>query len=87
MTNEHDDLDNEAAHEARTLEFIRLLVGKALDVYDVEVHPPTATTKPTITFDDDVYQALEERAARSGMTVHELVEAGLGSAMLLGRAQ
>jgi hypothetical protein len=82
ISDEHEDLDDEAAHEARTLEFIRLLMGKALDVYDVEVHPPTATSGPTITVDDDVCQALEERAARSGMTVQELVEAGLGSAML-----
>jgi hypothetical protein len=59
-----------------------LLVGKALDVYDVEVHPPTATRDATITVDDDVYQALEERAARSGMTAQELLEVGLGSAML-----
>jgi hypothetical protein len=43
MADEHEDLDDEAAHEARTLEFIRLLVGKALDLYKVEVHPPTAT--------------------------------------------
>ena len=82
MSDEHEDLDDEAAHEARTLEFIRLLVGKALDVYDVEVHPPTATRDATITVDDDVYQALEERAARSGMTTQELLEVGLGSAML-----
>jgi hypothetical protein len=46
---------------ARTLEFIRLLMGKSLDVYDMEVHPPTATRGPTITVDDDVYQAHEER--------------------------
>jgi hypothetical protein len=84
MADEHEDLDDEAAHEARTLEFIRLLVGKALDVYDVEVHPPTATRGPMITVDDDVYQALEERAARSGMTAQELLDAGLGAAMLLG---
>jgi hypothetical protein len=43
MTDKHEDVDDQARHEARTLEFIRLLVGKALDVYDVEVHPPTAT--------------------------------------------
>jgi hypothetical protein len=35
----------------------------------VEVHRPTATRDVTITVDDDVYQALEERAARSGITV------------------
>jgi len=57
-------------------------MGKALDVHDVEVHPPTATSGATITVDNDVYQALEERAARSGMTVQELVEAGLGAAIL-----
>jgi hypothetical protein len=84
MTDEHEDLDDEAAHEARTLEFIRLLVGKALDVYDVEVHPPTATGGATIIVDNDVYQALEERAARSGMTAQELLDAELGAAMLLG---
>jgi hypothetical protein len=82
MTDEHEDIDDQAAHEARTLEFIRLLMGKTLDVYDVEVHPPTPTRGPMITVDDDVYQALQERAAGSGMTVQELVEAGLGSAML-----
>ena len=43
MTDEHEDLDDEAAHEARTLEFIRPLMCKSLDVYDVEMHPPTAT--------------------------------------------
>jgi len=59
-------------------------MGKALDVYDVKVHPPTPTRGATITVDDDVYQALEERAARSGMTAQELLEAGLGAAMLLG---
>jgi hypothetical protein len=63
MSDEHDDLHDEAAYEARTVEFIRLLMGKALDVYDVEVHPPTATSGATITVDDDVYQALDERAA------------------------
>jgi hypothetical protein len=83
MADEHEDLDDEAAHEARTLEFIRLLVGKALDVYEVEVHPPTATGGATIIVDDDVYQALEERGARSGMTAQELLEVGLGSAILL----
>jgi hypothetical protein len=84
MADEHEDLDDEAAHEARTLEFIRLLVAKALDVHDVEVNPPTAASGATITVDDDVYQALEERGARSGMTAQELLESGLGAAMLLG---
>jgi hypothetical protein len=84
MTDEHEDLDDEAAHEACTLEFIRLLMGKALDVYDVEVHSPTAVGGATIIVDDDGYQALEERAARSGMTAQELLEAGLGAALLLG---
>jgi hypothetical protein len=83
VTDEHEDVDDQAAHEARTLEFIRLLMGRALDVYDVEVHPPTATRGATITVDDDVYQALEERGARSGMSAQELLEAGLGAAMLL----
>src|SRR5215216_7252886 len=46
--------DDEAAPEARNLEFIRLLVGKALDVYEVEVHPPTATGGATIIVGDDV---------------------------------
>ena len=50
----------------------------------MEVHPPTATGGATIIVDDDVYQALEERAAGSGRTAQELVEAGLGAAMLLG---
>jgi hypothetical protein len=84
MTDEHEDVDDQAERDARAAEFIRALVGKALDVYDVEVHPPTATTEAMITVDDDVYQALEERAARSGMNVEQLVEAGVGAAMLLG---
>jgi hypothetical protein len=83
MTDEHEDVDDQAAHEARTLEFIRLLVGKALDVYEMEVHPPTATGGATIIVDDDVYQVLEERGARSGMTAQELLGVELGSAILL----
>jgi flagellar motor switch/type III secretory pathway protein FliN len=38
---------------------------------------------PTITVNDDVYQALQERAARSGMTVQELLDVALGAAILL----
>jgi hypothetical protein len=77
MTDEHEDVDDQEARDARTAEFIQHLLGKALDVYDVEVHPPTATRDATITVDDNVYQALEERAARSGMTVQELFRGAL----------
>jgi hypothetical protein len=73
---------DQSARDARAAEFIRHLLGVTLDVYDVEIHPPTATSKPAITFnDDDDYQALEERAARSGMTVEELLEAVLWSTL------
>jgi hypothetical protein len=58
-------------------------MGKTLDVYDVEVHPPGATRDATITVDDDVCQALEERATRCEMTVQEQLVA-LGAAILLG---
>lgn len=43
MTDEHEDVDDQAVRAARVAEFIRQLLGKTLDVYDVEVHPPTAT--------------------------------------------
>jgi hypothetical protein len=84
MSDEHEDFDDEAAHEARTLEFIRMMLGRTLDLYDLEVHPPTATRPAQFTIDDDAYQALEERAARSGMTAQELVDVALGAAILLG---
>jgi hypothetical protein len=75
---------DQSERDVRAAEFIRALLGKTLDVYDMEVHPPTTTSGATITVDDDVYRALEERAALSGMTAQELLEAGLGAAMLLG---
>jgi hypothetical protein len=82
MNDEHEDVDDQAVRDACAAEFIRELLGKTLDVCDVEVHPPTATRGATITVDDDVYQALEERAARSGMIAQELLGAGLGTAKL-----
>jgi hypothetical protein len=54
-------------------------MGKTLDVYDVEVHPAGRHEGRHDHSDDDVCQALEERATRCEMTVQELLVA-LGAA-------
>jgi hypothetical protein len=83
MNDEHEDIDDQAVRDARAAEYIRQFLGKTLDVFDVEVRPPTAARGPrsplTMTF-----TRLSRSARRVLHDPQELVEAGLGAAILLG---
>jgi hypothetical protein len=89
MTDEHEDVDDQAARDARVVEFIRLVEGYAFDFDDMGVLPATATSKAMISIAgrsapaDRLYRIVEERAADFGMTAKEFLEVGLGAEKLL----
>jgi hypothetical protein len=50
MTDEHEDVDDQAVRDARVAEFIRQLLGKTLDFNDVEGAPADCHEGPRSPF-------------------------------------
>jgi hypothetical protein len=80
---------DQSARVARVVEFTRLVAGYAVEFDDMEVIPPTATSKAVISIAghsapaEDLYRRLEEQAAGFGMTAEEFLELGLAAERLL----